>query len=394
MYDPDLGRFLSADPFVQAPANPQNLNRYSYVLNNPLSYTDPSGFFFGKIFSGIKSLVRGIGRAVTAPIRAVTRVVKSVVSAVASQVKTIAAIGAAAVIGPYCAPCAGFAAGMISSGGDLKAGLLGAVTAQAFYGIGHSKAFGEFAGSFGALGEKAVRTVAHGVVGGVANAIGGGDFVSGFISAGAVQGFSQFGGFGTLGVSDAPTSIGGYAYNAIASAVVGGTASVLGGGKFKNGAITGAFSRLFNDLGLSHQTKKAADTANKNDNFFSKIRDVVETIKDNILDLGLAADLGAAFGSGVDISTGRSLRGDSRFVQGDIVKGLGAFGGATIEGDIYSTGKLQEGFVQSTSLCAGAGLAGCISFSHDGKNLGFSSKFGAGFGFKIDLITVGVRKDL
>jgi len=30
---------------VPAPGNPQSLNRYSYVLNNPLRYTDPSGHF-------------------------------------------------------------------------------------------------------------------------------------------------------------------------------------------------------------------------------------------------------------------------------------------------------------------------------------------------------------
>jgi RHS repeat-associated protein len=43
IYDPELGRFLSADPFVQVPEFSQNFNRYSYVLNNPLSMTDPSG---------------------------------------------------------------------------------------------------------------------------------------------------------------------------------------------------------------------------------------------------------------------------------------------------------------------------------------------------------------
>ncbi len=42
-YDPLLGRFLSADSIVPSPANPQSLNRYSYVLNSPLRYTDPSG---------------------------------------------------------------------------------------------------------------------------------------------------------------------------------------------------------------------------------------------------------------------------------------------------------------------------------------------------------------
>ena len=46
VYDPILGRFLQADPFVQQPNNIQNFNRYSYVLNNPLNKTDPSGYFF------------------------------------------------------------------------------------------------------------------------------------------------------------------------------------------------------------------------------------------------------------------------------------------------------------------------------------------------------------
>ncbi|MDO9319288.1 MAG: RHS repeat-associated core domain-containing protein [Gammaproteobacteria bacterium] len=44
IYDPELGRFMSADPIVQSISNAQNLNRYSYVLNNPLSLVDPSGF--------------------------------------------------------------------------------------------------------------------------------------------------------------------------------------------------------------------------------------------------------------------------------------------------------------------------------------------------------------
>jgi RHS repeat-associated protein len=43
VYDPVLGRFLSPDPVVQDPYDSQLLNRYSYVRNNPLRYTDPSG---------------------------------------------------------------------------------------------------------------------------------------------------------------------------------------------------------------------------------------------------------------------------------------------------------------------------------------------------------------
>jgi RHS repeat-associated protein len=47
MYDPILGRFLSPDPYVQAPEFSQSFNRYSYCVNNPLIYTDPSGEIFG-----------------------------------------------------------------------------------------------------------------------------------------------------------------------------------------------------------------------------------------------------------------------------------------------------------------------------------------------------------
>ena len=44
VYDQTIGRFLSADPFVQAPDYSQSLNRYAYVWNNPLTLIDPSGF--------------------------------------------------------------------------------------------------------------------------------------------------------------------------------------------------------------------------------------------------------------------------------------------------------------------------------------------------------------
>ena len=45
-YDATIGRFISADTVIQNPANPQTLNRYSYCVNNPLKYTDPSGHTF------------------------------------------------------------------------------------------------------------------------------------------------------------------------------------------------------------------------------------------------------------------------------------------------------------------------------------------------------------
>jgi len=44
MYDFQLGRFLGVDPFIQAPTNSQSMNPYSYIMNNPLSGTDPTGY--------------------------------------------------------------------------------------------------------------------------------------------------------------------------------------------------------------------------------------------------------------------------------------------------------------------------------------------------------------
>ncbi len=43
VYDPVVGRFVSPDPWIQDPENSQSFNRYSYVWNNPLSHTDPTG---------------------------------------------------------------------------------------------------------------------------------------------------------------------------------------------------------------------------------------------------------------------------------------------------------------------------------------------------------------
>jgi RHS repeat-associated protein len=69
LYDPKLHRFLMPDNYVQDPYNTQNFNRYGYVLNNPLSYTDPSGeiipFLAGAI---IGALIGATGYAINAVI--------------------------------------------------------------------------------------------------------------------------------------------------------------------------------------------------------------------------------------------------------------------------------------------------------------------------------------
>jgi hypothetical protein len=66
IYDPTIGRFMSADPFIQAPYELQSHNRYAYVMNNPLLYTDPSGYSWwtkirGIVITVVAAVVDGYG---------------------------------------------------------------------------------------------------------------------------------------------------------------------------------------------------------------------------------------------------------------------------------------------------------------------------------------------
>ena len=66
IYDPLIARMTSADPMVPDPLNGQAWNRYSYVVNNPLAFTDPSGYCFlglcsiGNIFKEFQHLLRDV----------------------------------------------------------------------------------------------------------------------------------------------------------------------------------------------------------------------------------------------------------------------------------------------------------------------------------------------
>ena len=72
-YDSKLGRFITADTIVQAPDNPQTLNRYSYCGNNPINNIDPDGHsWFSKIF---KSIGKFFSNLVEHPVQTILSIV-------------------------------------------------------------------------------------------------------------------------------------------------------------------------------------------------------------------------------------------------------------------------------------------------------------------------------
>nr|WP_269468545.1 FG-GAP-like repeat-containing protein [Alteromonas sp. ASW11-130] len=186
IYDPTLGRFLQADPHIQAPMNSQSYNRYSYVLNNPLSYTDPSGYFFKKLFKAIGGN---------------------------KFLSTIISIGLNFIPGCQAWCSAAFNAAITYAvTGSLKGALIGA-----------------FVGAISPGGFDPGAFLARAAIGGLASRLQGGKFGHGFIAAGA---------------SGAAGGIGNIPLRVIASAVIGGTVSKITGGKFANGATSAAFATL------------------------------------------------------------------------------------------------------------------------------------------------------
>lgn len=142
LYDPKLHRFLQPDNFIQDPENTQNYNKYGYVLNNPLKYTDPSGEF-AEI--GFLAAV-GIGAAIAALTYTITALVADV---------------------PF------------TVGGLVKATFIGAASSAVTFGIGSasSELFTNF------FSRAAFSAVAHGTFQGGTTAISGGKFWSSFAEA-------------------------------------------------------------------------------------------------------------------------------------------------------------------------------------------------------------------
>jgi RHS repeat-associated protein len=185
VYDPVLGRFLSPDKYVQEGDNSQNYNSYSYCLNNPLKYADPSGNIF-----------------------------------VLDDLIAITAMGA--MMGAMNAA--------MSDKPIWKGALLGGLSAAATYGIG------SVFGSVGSFGHELLRAGAHGLSSGVFNALNGDNFWNGLISGAASSGIGSYAQSVNLnsGLMVASTT------------AMGGVVAWATGGDFLQGAMQGMNIGLFN----------------------------------------------------------------------------------------------------------------------------------------------------
>ena len=213
IYDAHIGRFLQADPIVQDPALIDNLNRYSYVLNNPLNATDPSGYVLNKLVRNFaKDMSHIFGAEVT---------------------YVFGATVATYIGGPYGAAYWDYQFNRA----------MGATSSQAFRSSATTFAVASASYYIGASGWEGYQKVfAHAVVGGLAAEAQGGDFVSGFFAAGVTKGFTETGGMASI----PGEGFAGVMTRTAIAATIGGTVSEMTGGKFANGARTAAMQHLFN----------------------------------------------------------------------------------------------------------------------------------------------------
>ena len=243
VYDPLLARMTSADPTVTDPTNPQGWNRYSYVGNDPLAFTDPNGFSW--LSSFFHSVVNFFAHNPIA--RAILQIAATVIIAALLPAALTAATAAVVSAAGGAAVATGLSGGNL--GQILRAGLLAGATAFAFFEVGEiTNLFpGANAGPLGEHGVPtfgsqayAVNVAGHALVGCASSAASGGSCESGALSAGVSAAAGPF-----INTPDRVASL-------VRNSIVGGLASVAGGGKFANGAVTGAFGYLFNSQWRSH----------------------------------------------------------------------------------------------------------------------------------------------
>lgn len=242
IYDPDTGLFIMADPIGNDVTDTQTIGRFSYAKGNPLSFTDPSGYFnLGRAIGGavIGFFTGGPGGAAAGFIIGgndeayewVEQNWREVVIVGAAATVTVLTAGTSCAL--TCAIIAGAAGGATAGGlsaalyggdindvitGAVKGGFWGGVSAAGFGLAGASTGFGS--------------VLAHGTVGGAVQSAQGGNFWTGFASASVARASATY----------IPASSSNAA-NVARAAAVGGATSSISGGKFANGAMAGAMSQ-------------------------------------------------------------------------------------------------------------------------------------------------------
>ena len=171
LYDPLVGRFLSPDPYVQAPDFTQNFNRYSYCLNNPLKYSDEDGEFIitTAVIVGLSiSTALGIGAGIWQGVKIADA------KGLSGAARTWTIIGGGLLGG-----VAGFASGYVGAAVGAAAtagGFLGGTAAGAAAGAtgGAINGFGQTMLATGNLGQSLNQMVFQGVAGAFSGALIGG----------------------------------------------------------------------------------------------------------------------------------------------------------------------------------------------------------------------------
>src|SRR6202041_872177 len=128
IYDPLMGRMMSADPTIPDPLNAQAWNRYSYVGNDPLTFTDPSGFsWLSNFFHDISNFFRSI--FANSLVRAIVQIaIAAILAPPTFGIGTILAAAASAAI------VTGLSGGKLID--IVKAAAIAGATALAFYEVG------------------------------------------------------------------------------------------------------------------------------------------------------------------------------------------------------------------------------------------------------------------
>ena len=166
-YDPQLGRFIQPDTVVQAPDDPQTLNRYSYVRNNPVRFVDPSGHFFF-IFALIAAFMHAAAAAISATVSFLVSTLTTTFSAV-SAFAAAHPIWTGAILG-------GFQGGVSAhqAGGNVFAGIAFGAAAGALAGGLSAYASGTFKALQGTMLGAAVQGGFTGAGAGAASGFAGG----------------------------------------------------------------------------------------------------------------------------------------------------------------------------------------------------------------------------